>query len=102
LEDTTGYLSLSKESLLTSWKGNKDCPHNHIREINYHTRIERLKPELSLRYDWTNRAAFETIDTTRDLALNSRNIQSFLRINGHYATEAEIVAIIRRLDVDAD
>jgi len=34
--------------------------------------------------------------------LNSRNIQSFLRLNGFYATDSEIVAIIRRLDVDAD
>ena len=57
---------------------------------------------MHLRYDWTNRAAFETVDNTRDHALNSRNIQSFLRLNGFYATDSEIVAIIRRLDVDAD
>jgi hypothetical protein len=25
-----------------------------------------------------------------------------LKLNGHYATESEIVAIIRRLDIDAD
>ena len=73
-----------------------------FREIAYHTRIERLKYELTLRYDWTNRAAFETIDAARDLSLNARNITSFLRLNGHYATDSEIVAIIRRLDVDAD
>lgn len=34
--------------------------------------------------------------------MTSRNIQSFLRLNGFYATDSEIVAIIRRLDVDAD
>jgi hypothetical protein len=34
--------------------------------------------------------------------LNHRNIQQFLRLNGFYATDNEIVAIIRRLDVDAD
>ena len=73
-----------------------------VRELNYHVRIERLKYDLTLRYDWTSRAAFETVDSTRDLALNSRNIQSFLRLNGFYATESEIVAIVRRLDVDAD
>jgi hypothetical protein len=72
------------------------------REISYHNRVERLKVELQARYDWTNRGAFETIDTTRDHALNSRNIQSFLRLNGFYATDSEVVAIIRRLDVDAD
>ena len=72
------------------------------REIFYHTRAETLKQELLHRYDWTNRAAFETIDSTRDLALNNRNIQSFLRLNGFYATDAEVTAIVRRLDVDAD
>lgn len=34
--------------------------------------------------------------------MNNRNIQSFLKLNGFYATEQEVVAIIRRLDVDAD
>jgi Ca2+-binding EF-hand superfamily protein len=72
------------------------------KEIAYHTKVERQKVDLSLRYDWTNRAAFETVDTTRDYVLNHRNIQSFLRINGFYATDSEIVAIIRRLDIDAD
>jgi Ca2+-binding EF-hand superfamily protein len=72
------------------------------RELNYHVRVERLKYELTLRYDWTSRAAFETVDNLRELALNARNIQSFLRLNGFYATESEIVAIVRRLDIDAD
>ena len=72
------------------------------REIAYHTRVERVKHELQLRYDWTTRAAFETIDTLREGALNNRNILSFLKLNGFYATEQEIVAIIRRLDIDAD
>ena len=75
---------------------------NTVRELNYHVRSERLKYDLTLRYDWTSRAAFETIDTLRDYALNARNIQSFLRLNGFYATESEIVAIVRRLDIDAD
>jgi Ca2+-binding EF-hand superfamily protein len=72
------------------------------REISYHQRVERLKQDLLLRYDWTNRGAFEAVDTTRDYNLNNRNIQQFLRLNGFYATDSEIVAIIRRLDVDAD
>ena len=34
--------------------------------------------------------------------MNHRNVATFLKINGYYATESEINAIIRRLDVDAD
>lgn len=44
------------------------------REVNYHVRAERFKRELSLRYDWTARGAFETIDSLRDYQLNHRNI----------------------------
>lgn len=34
--------------------------------------------------------------------MNHRNILAFLRINGYYATDEEIIAIVRRLDEDAD
>lgn len=70
--------------------------------MSYHTRVERLKNELLRRYDWSSAAAFDTVDSLREQALNSRSIQSFLRLNGFYATESEIIAIVRRLDVDAD
>jgi Ca2+-binding EF-hand superfamily protein len=72
------------------------------REINYHVRLEKIKRELSIRYDWSARAAFETIDSLRDYTLNHRNIQTFLRLNGFVATDAEVIAIIRRLDSDGD
>jgi hypothetical protein len=55
-----------------------------------------------LRYDFTTAGAFDTVDTLREGGLNHRNIQSFLKINGFYATESELVAIVRRLDIDAD
>lgn len=65
-------------------------------------RLEKIKRELNIRYDWTVRAAFETIDSLRDYSLNHRNIQTFLRLNGFIATDAEVIAIIRRLDSDGD
>lgn len=102
LVDTIDSHTQLKESSQTYLRGIIQTVISNFRELSYHTRVERLKHELQQRYDWTNRAAFETIDTTRDHALNSRNIQSFLRLNGFYATESELVAIIRRLDVDAD
>lgn len=72
------------------------------REINYHVRIEKVKRELSLRYDWTPRSAFETVDSLREYHLNQRNIASFLRLNGFVATESELIAMVRRLDSDGD
>lgn len=61
-----------------------------------------LKADLRARYDFLPSAAFSTVDSLRDGALNNRNIAYFLKLNGFYATENEVVAIIRRLDIDAD
>jgi Ca2+-binding EF-hand superfamily protein len=72
------------------------------KEINFHVKIERSKRDLAIRYDWTARAAFETVDSLRDYVLTHRSIQSFLRINGFVATDGEVIAIIRRLDSDGD
>ncbi len=70
--------------------------------MHYHTRVERLKAELTARYDWSNLAAYDKIDSLREGQLNHKNVQSYLRLQGYYATERELVAIIRRMDIDAD
>jgi hypothetical protein len=72
------------------------------KEVHYHTRLERLKHELTTRYDWSNLAAYDKIDSLREGRLNHKNLASFLRLNGYYATEREIIAMIRRMDIDAD
>ena len=61
-----------------------------------------VKQELHRRYDWNNRSAFECIDSLRIGSVDHRSVNSFMRVNGYYATESELVAIIRRLDIDAD
>jgi len=55
-----------------------------------------------LRYDWTPRAGFETVDSLREYSLNHNNIQRFLRLNGFVATDGEVIAMIRRIDSDGD
>lgn len=72
------------------------------KEIRYHHRLERNKSELQRRYDFSTLAAFDSVDTIRRGHINNSEVQSFLKVNGYYATESEIIAIIRRLDVDAD
>ncbi len=88
------------DRLLTSLE--KEVVNLFEREINFHVRLEKIKRELNIRYDWSARAAFETIDSLRDFTLNHRNIQTFLRLNGFVATDSEVIAIIRRLDSDGD
>jgi len=80
----------------------KDLTELLEREIRWHSRVEVRKHDLQKRYDWTGAAAFNSIDTLRLGFIEHRHIADFLKKNGHYATESELIAIIRRLDVDAD
>jgi hypothetical protein len=72
------------------------------REIHYHTKSEKLRADLRLRYDFTASAAFSCIDVYRENAINHKNIAAFMKLCAYYPTEGEVVAIIRRLDLDAD
>ena len=61
-----------------------------------------LKQDLARRYDWSTSAAFGTLDRLRLNAIDHSSVNSFVRLNGYYPSDQELVAIIRRLDVDAD
>lgn len=89
----TAYLAPSVE---------KDLTELFEREIKWHTKSESRKHDLMRRYDWTNSTAFNSIDVLRHGQIEHRDVSEFLKKNGHYATESELIAIIRRLDVDAD
>ena len=71
-------------------------------EIEYHIDMERVKHELKRRADWSDMRAFQTIDNRGEGFLNYNNIMNFCRMNSWRAGESEIIAIVRRLDVDAD
>ena len=57
---------------------------------------------MIFRPDYNTLAAFNCIDCTNEGVLNHRNIAQFLRLNGHNASGAEVIAIVRRIDADAD
>lgn len=72
------------------------------KEIEFHQQIEMLKRDLLRRYDWTNQVAFNSVDMHRHGFLCFNTILHFCRASGYNAQECEIIAVIRRLDVDAD
>lgn len=72
------------------------------RELDLHRRLEILKGELEVRYDYSTYAAFKSIDRHNEGSVNTYNLGVFLKNNGYYATEREILAIIRRIDTDGD
>lgn len=71
-------------------------------EIEYHLHLECLKHNLRRRLDWSNTRAFQTIDNRGEGFLNYNNIMNFCRMNSWRASESQVIAIVRRLDIDAD
>lgn len=61
-----------------------------------------LRSELGVRFDYSNYAAFRAIDKYNDGYVDSFSLKRFLESNGHYASERELLAIIRRIDTDGD
>ena len=65
-------------------------------------KVSILKQELEIRYDYSILASFRAIDRYNEGYIDSYNLGQFLKNNGHYASEKEILAIIRRIDTDGD
>ena len=72
------------------------------KEIDLQRKLEALKRELQVQYDYSPLAAFRSIDRYNSGLMTTVNTGAFLRQNGHYASEMELLAIIRRIDTDGD
>lgn len=72
------------------------------KEIEFHKVVEMGKYDLRRLFDWTNLKAFNSVDSRRMGFLDYTSIMNFCRMNGFMASESEIIAIVRRLDIDAD
>ena len=72
------------------------------KEVDLMRRLDILKRELEIRYDFSSLAAYRSIDRYNDGRINTFNLGTFLRSVGHYASETELLAIVRRMDTDGD
>lgn len=72
------------------------------KEIDLQRKLEALKRELEVQYDYSPFAAFRSVDRYNSGLITSVNLGAFLRQNGHFASEMELLAIIRRIDTDGD
>ena len=68
------------------------------KEIELVRRLDTLKRDLEIRYDFSPYAAFKAIDRYNEGAINTNNLSLFLRNQGCCPTEREVLAIIRRMD----
>jgi len=71
-------------------------------EISLQRRLDILKRDLEIRYDYSLLASYRSVDKYNDGRVDSFNLGSFLRSAGHYASEHELLQIIRRIDTDGD
>ncbi len=63
---------------------------------------EDRRRDLVKRHDFSTYACFRSVDELNEGEINIDNMRAFLKKAGHYPTEEEVVAIIRRLDLNAD
>ncbi|CDW85220.1 ef hand family protein [Stylonychia lemnae] len=71
-------------------------------EINFHLIIEQQKKDLENCPDFNARRAFKALDELKYNFINEANLKIFLRNMGHQVIKKELVAILRRLDLDGD
>ena len=90
------------ERVFTSYTVERGLSDFLEREIHLHLQLESLKHQLQSKFDWNLHSAFQCVDTTREGFLSYRNIQTFLRLNGQFGADEQIIAMVRRMDADAD
>ena len=72
------------------------------KEVTMHLKAENIKRSLETSYDFSVRAAFKAVDDWNYNYIDKQNLKRFLRSMGHLASKQEIVAILRRFDLDGD
>lgn len=72
------------------------------KEVDMQRRTDILKRDLVVRFDYTPLAAFRSIDRYAVGRIDTINLGTFLRNNNSSPSEAQLLAIIRRVDTDGD
>ena len=73
-----------------------------ITELELARNLVILKRELYACPDYTVMASFKSVDRQNTGVITSVNLGEFFRIHNHFASETELLAVIRRLDLDGD
>lgn len=73
-----------------------------FKEVRMHLKADLMKRALENSYDYSVQKAFRAIDDWTYNYIDSSNLKRFLRSMGHLATKQELIAILRRFDMDGD
>jgi len=72
------------------------------RELKLHGDMEKLKEELAARYDFSIEHLFREVDDWNYKYIDFNNLKRFILKTGVSASDALLVGILRRFDLDAD
>ena len=73
-----------------------------FKEVQLHSKADKMKRNLENAYDYSAEKAFRAIDDWSYKWIDSSNLKRFLRSTGKLITRKELLAILRRFDVDGD
>ena len=73
-----------------------------LEEIKLHRQSEELKQELESIKGYAKEACYYTIDDCRIGAIHKKNLERFFNSQRRKTSEMDYMAIIRRIDLDAD
>jgi len=73
-----------------------------VKEVELARRLALLKRDLEVGLDYSTMAAFRSVDRLNTGSITTVNLGGFMRDHGHFASETELLAIVRRLDTDGD
>ena len=72
------------------------------KEIELQRKLEVLKREIQVQYDYSTSGCFRSVDRYNQKVIDTVQLGTFLRTHGHYTNEMELIAIIRRIDTNSD
>lgn len=73
-----------------------------MKEIDLHCRVEQLKAELESTPGYSIRRCFKAIDEINNKYFDEAALRRFMKKIGHNPTKNELVAILRRFDLEGD
>ncbi len=83
-------------------KVSSDFKNKNYRELCFHLKLDGMKRDLENCRDFDVTCVFQEVDELGIGYLDERNLKLFLRKMGHFVKTEELVAILRRLDLDGD
>lgn len=72
------------------------------KEIDFELRLEQLKQDLERFNSFSIRKAFKAVDYQNYKVIDEGSIRRFLKRAGHQPLKEELMAIMRRFDLDGD